>query len=169
MEFEQRLSLRSVARTLGSAPDPYSADLATTTDTPCRSSRSTALRSERAVPGGLALDDVEKLGRNPGDGGWGPNASQANHPSEHGIVGLDDVGTIFDRQYVRISYARCFKIDGKASQWAFWPEVERIVDTTGWGSNVRTPTRPEILTLQRKRGPAVPMELCRKIRPAPST
>lgn len=97
---------RTVSRVLRRHRMPYLRELDTMTGAPIRSSKTTAVRYERARPGELVHMDVKKLGRIPDGGGWRAHGrgSTSNGRNRSVRVGFDFVHTLVD-DHSRLAYS----------------------------------------------------------------
>lgn len=94
--------VRTVARVLHRHRVPYLRDLDPMTGAVIRSSKSTAVRYERARPGELVHMDVKKLGRIPDGGGWRAHG-RGGRKRKHRI-GFDYVHSLVD-DHSRLAYS----------------------------------------------------------------
>lgn len=98
------VSARTVSRVLRRRGVPYLRDCDPMTGAVIRSSKSTAVRYERARPGELVHMDVKKLGRIPDGGGWRAHGRAQRSPERHTRIGFDYVHSMVD-DYSRLAYS----------------------------------------------------------------
>ncbi len=98
------ISTRTVSRVLRRCGVPYLRDCDPMTGAVIRSSKTTAVRYERARPGELVHMDVKKLGRIPDGGGWrayGRGNAEVDHNRRNGF---DFVHSLVD-DHSRLAYS----------------------------------------------------------------
>ncbi len=103
---ELGLAPRTVSRILRRHCLPYLRELDPLTGQVVRSSKTTAVRYERARPGELVHMDVKKIGRIPDGGGWRAHGRQAGSTSRDRAtrVGFDYVHSLVD-DHSRLAYS----------------------------------------------------------------
>jgi transposase InsO family protein len=109
---------RTVSRILARHGRPVLAMLDPVTGLVIRSSRSTAVRYERATPGDLVHIDVKKLGKIPPVGGWRAHG-RAERPGHKRGLGYDYVHAAVD-DYSRLAYAEILADEKGATCAGFW-------------------------------------------------
>ena len=109
---------RTVSRILARHGRPVLAMLDPVTGLVIRSSRSTAVRYERATPGDLVHIDVKKLGKIPPGGGWRAHG-RAERPGHKRGLGYDYVHAAVD-DYSRLAYAEILADEKGATCAGFW-------------------------------------------------
>jgi transposase InsO family protein len=97
---------RTVSRILRRHGVPRLRECDPMTGAPVRSSKSTAVRYERARPGELVHMDVKKLGRIPDGGGWRALGREAtvDHKHKKAPIGYDYVHSLVD-DHSRLAYS----------------------------------------------------------------
>ena len=97
---------RTVSRVLRRHGVPHLRECDPMTGDPIRSSKSTAVRYERARPGELVHMDVKKLGRIPDGGGWRALGREAtvDHKHKKAPIGYDYVHSLVD-DHSRLAYS----------------------------------------------------------------
>ena len=95
---------RTVSRVLHRRGVPYLRECDPMTGALIRSSKSTAVRYERARPGELVHMDVKKLGRIPDGGGWRAHGRSNRHSDRHHRIGFDYVHSMVD-DHSRLAYS----------------------------------------------------------------
>ena len=86
-----------------------------------RSSKTTAVRYERARPGELVHMDVKKIGRIPPGGGWRAHGREMGHSSAHkkARIGFDYVHSVVD-DHSRAAYSEILSDEKAATTAAFF-------------------------------------------------
>jgi len=95
---------RTVSRVLRRRDVPYLRDCDPMTGAVIRSSKSTAVRYERARPGELVHMDVKKLGRIPVGGGWRAHGRGGGNRNRKRGSGFDYVHSLVD-DHSRLAYS----------------------------------------------------------------
>ena len=98
------VAVRTVSRVLHRHNMPYLRDLDPMTGAVIRSSKSTAVRYERARPGELVHMDVKKLGRIPDGGGWRAHGRGGGNRNRKQRSGFDYVHSVVD-DHSRLAYS----------------------------------------------------------------
>lgn len=98
------VAVRTVSRVLRRHGVPYLRDLDPMTGAVIRSSKSTAVRYERAQPGELVHMDVKKLGRIPDGGGWRAHGRSGGNRNRKHRIGFDYVHSMVD-DHSRLAYS----------------------------------------------------------------
>lgn len=129
---ELGIPARTVSRILRRHNLPYLAELDPMTGQKIRSSKTTAIRYERARPGELVHMDVKKLGKIPDGGGWrahGRAATQAAKKKRSG-VGYDYVHSVVD-DHSRVAYSEVLPDEKGPSCAGFLTRAAAYLATQG--------------------------------------
>jgi len=129
---ELGIPARTVSRILRRHNLPYLAELDPMTGQRIRSSKTTAIRYERARPGELVHMDVKKLGRIPDGGGWrahGRAATQAAK-TKRPSIGYDYVHSVVD-DHSRVAYSEVLPDEKGPSCVGFLVRVAAYLATQG--------------------------------------
>jgi transposase InsO family protein len=111
---------RTVSRVLRRHGVPYLRLLDPITGAVIRSSKATAVRYERDVPGELVHVDVKKIGRIPPGGGWRAHGRAATTVAKHHrpLIGYDYVHSMVD-DHSRLAYSEIHRDEKGATCAAF--------------------------------------------------
>ncbi len=121
---------RTVSRVLRRHDLPRLCTLDPLTGQVIRSSKVTATRYERDLPGQLIHVDVKKIGRIPGGGGWRAHGRGATHRDRKDGVGYDYVHSAVD-DHSRLAYSEILTDEKGSSCAAFIARAAAFFTATG--------------------------------------